>query len=416
MKFDGLDPPYQAVAQAYRDESRRVLATLIRLLGDFNLAEDALHDAFVAAAEQWPIEGVPLNPRTWLVSTGRFQAINALRRRARFDASLTKLAEQVARTEPGEFEIDEIEDDDLRLVFTCCHPALSLDARIALTLREVCGLTTEEIASAFVSKASTIAQRIVRAKSKIRDAEIPYEVPTRAELPERLHGVLRVVYLLFNEGYEASFGRSLTRVDLCDEAIRLGRLLAGLLPDPEVYGILALMLFHHSRRDARESPSGDLVLLHEQDRSRWQRAEIVQATAFLKPALASRPLGPYSCQAAIAALHAEARSHNETNWSQIVHFYDALLNLEPSPIVELNRAAAIAMRDGPAAGLALMDAILERGDLVDYRFAHAARADMYRRLGRRAEARSAYEAALALTNQEAERRFLLGRISQLQHH
>jgi RNA polymerase sigma-70 factor, ECF subfamily len=414
VKSDDIDRPNQAVAVAYRDESRRVLATLIRLLGDFNLAEDALHDAFVAAAEQWPIEGVPLNTRAWLVSTGRFQAINALRRRARFDASLNKLAEQVARTEPGEFEIDEIKDDDLRLIFTCCHPALSLDAQIALTLREVCGLTTEEIAHAFVSRASTIAQRIVRAKSKIRDAEIPYEVPSRAELPERLHGVLRVVYLLFNEGYEASSGRSLTRVDLCDEAIRLGRLLVGLLPDPEVHGILALMIFHHSRRDARKSPLGDVVLLHEQDRSRWHRAEILQATAFLKLALGSRSLGPYGCQAAVAGLHAQARSHSETNWSEIVHFYDVLLRLEPSPIVELNRAAAIAMRDGPAAGLVLMDAILERGDLVDYRFAHAARADMYRRLGRRAEACSAYETALSLTSQEPERRFLLSRISQLQ--
>jgi RNA polymerase sigma-70 factor (ECF subfamily) len=413
VKFNDLEAPNQAVAQAYQDESRRVLATLIRLLGDFSLAEDALHDAFVAAAEQWPIEGVPSNTRAWLVSTGRFQAINALRRRGRFDASLSKLAEQLTRTEPDEFEPDEIKDDDLRLIFTCCHPALSLDAQVALTLREVCGLTTEEIAHAFVSKASTIAQRIVRAKSKIRDAEIPYEVPSRAELPERLQGVLRVVYLLFNEGYEASSGRSLTRVDLCEEAIRLGRLLVDLLPGTEVYGILALMMFHHARRDARESASEDLILLHEQDRSRWHRAEIVQAIAFLKLALVSPPLGPYSCQAAVAGLHAEARSYNETDWPQIVQLYDVLLRLDPSPIVELNRAAAIAMRDGPATGLALMDEILKRGDLLDYRFAHAARADMYRRLGRRAEARSGYETALALTNQETERRFLLGRIAQL---
>ncbi|MBV9102730.1 MAG: RNA polymerase sigma factor, partial [Candidatus Eremiobacteraeota bacterium] len=400
--------------QIYANESRRVLATLIRLLGDFNLAEDALHDAFVAAAEQWPVEGIPNNPTAWLISTGRFKAINAIRRRARFDASLGKIAEELSRHDPGDFDVETIKDDDLRLVFICCHPALALEAQIALTLREVCGLTTEEIAKAFVTKPSTIAQRIVRAKSKIRTARVPYEIPSAGALPERLDGVLRVIYLLFNEGYEASFGAALTRVDLCAEAIRLGRLLTGLLPQPEVYGLLALMLFHHARRHARTASSGDLVLLGEQDRSRWDTAQIAEADALLGKALSHGKPGIYACQAAIARLHTHAQDSASTDWQGVVAWYDALLELEPSPVIELNRASAIAMRDDANAGLRLMNAILERGDLTDYRFAHSARADMYRRLGRRAEARAAYETALALTNQESERRFLRTRIAELE--
>lgn len=399
----------------YRAESRHVLATLIRLLGDFDLAEDALHEAFLAAAEHWPREGPPRNPRSWLISAGRFQAIDTVRRRARYDASLKRLAQQSNAKDDMHVNLEYIADDDLRLIFLCCHPALSLDAQIALTLREACGLTTEEIAQAFVAKPSAIAQRIVRAKSKIRDAGIAYELPSDKELAQRLRGVLHVIYLLFNEGYEASFGPSLVRVDLCGEAIRLARVLADLLQEPEIYGLLALMLFHHSRRNARCGPSGELVLFEQQDRLKWDRSEISQAESYLERALAAKRIGRYACEAAIAQVHAAAQRPEETDWAKIVQLYDARLAIEYSPIVELNRAAAIAMRDGPAAGLALIEEIISRGTLADYRFAHAARADMYRRLGRNDEARSAYADALALTQQEAERRFIEGRIAEIQN-
>jgi RNA polymerase sigma-70 factor (ECF subfamily) len=398
----------------YRAESRRVFATLVRLLGDFDLAEEALHDAFRAALEQWPRDGVPANPRAWLVSTGRFKAIDGIRRRARFVA-IDDVAEQVDAiahdTRPWDGE--GIEDDRLRLVFTCCHPALSPDAQVALTLREVCGLTTEEIAHAFLSSAPTLAQRIVRAKAKIRDARIPYQVPTPAELPERLDSVLRVVYLVFNEGYSASSGESLTRVDLSSEAIRLGRLLVELLPEPEAIGLLALMVLQESRRAARTSREGELVLLADQDRSLWNRDQIAEGSALVERALASRRFGPYALQAAIAAVHAEAATADATDWSEIVGLYDVLLRADPSPVVELNRAVAVAMRDGPAAGLELVDAILARGDLQDYRLAHAARADLCRRLGETAQARASYQRALALTRQEPERRFLERRLAEL---
>jgi RNA polymerase sigma-70 factor (ECF subfamily) len=407
--------PGEAVEAVYRAESRRVLATLIRLLGDFDLAEEALHDAFAAAVEQWPQEGVPENPASWLVSAGRFKAIDRLRRRARFDASRAVLADQLeaARPDAAEPDVDGVADDRLRLVFTCCHPALPPDGQVALTLREVCDLTTEEIARAFLTAPPAMAQRIVRAKAKIRDARIPYQVPARAELPERLDAVLRVVYLVFNEGYSASSGASLTRCDLSAEAIRLGRLLARLLPEPEVLGLLALMLLHESRRATRTTPDGELVLLADQDRSRWDRAQIAEGTALVERALASRRFGPYTLQAAIAAVHAEAPTAEATDWAQIVGLYDLLLRADPSPVVELNRAAAIAMRDGPAAGLALVDAILARGALAGYQPAHSARAELCRRLGRRAEARAAYARALALTQQEPERRFLERRLAAL---
>jgi RNA polymerase sigma-70 factor (ECF subfamily) len=405
----------RATAEAvYRTESRRVFATLVRLLGDFDLAEEALHDAFRAALEQWPQDGVPVNPRAWLVSAGRFKAIDGIRRRARFVA-IDDVAEQVdaiADDTPVR-DGEGIEDDRLRLVFTCCHPALSPDAQVALTLREVCGLTTEEIAQAFLSAAPTLAQRIVRAKAKIRDARIPYQVPTPAELPERLESVLRVVYLVFNEGYSASSGESLTRVDLSSEAIRLGRLLVELLPEPEVIGLLALMLLQESRRAARASPAGELILLADQDRSLWNRDQIAEGAVLVERALASQRFGPYTLQAAIAAVHAEAASADATDWSEIVGLYDVLLRAEPSPVVELNRAVAVAMRGGPAAGLELIDAILTRGDLQDYRLAHAARADLCRRLGRTAQARASYQRALALTRQEPERRFLERRLAEL---
>jgi RNA polymerase sigma-70 factor (ECF subfamily) len=386
----------EVVDALYRSDSRRVLATLIRLLGDFDLAEDALHDAFRAALEQWAKDGVPANARTWLVSTGRFKAIDALRRRARFDASLATLAERLDADPSAAMGWDEegVEDDRLRLIFTCCHPALAPDARIALTLREVCGLTTEEIARAFLTTASTVAKRIVRAKAKI--ARIPHQVPSRTELPDRLDTVLHVIYLVFTEGYSASSGGSLTRPDLSGEAIRLGRLLTELLPEPEALGLLALMLLHESRRAARTSATGDLVLLEDQDRSLWNRDQIVEGVALVERALASRRFDPYTLQAAIAAVHAEASNAAATDWGQIVGLYDVLARVEPSPIVELNRAVAVAMRDGPQAGLALIDAILARGELADYHLAHAARADLCRRLGRRAEACASYEQALSL--------------------
>jgi RNA polymerase sigma-70 factor (ECF subfamily) len=399
----------------YRDESRRILATLIRLLGDFDLAEDALHDAFRSAMEQWPRDGVPANPRTWLVSAGRFKAIDGLRRRARFDASLQDLAEQLDHEANETLMQDQkhIEDDRLRLIFTCCHPALPPEARMALTLREVCGLTTEAIAHAFLTSPSTLAQRIVRAKSKIRDARIPYAIPAREELPRRLDTVLHVIYLVFNEGYSASSGASLTRPNLSGEAIRLGRLLIELLPEPEAIGLLALMLLHESRRAARTTAEGDLVLLEDQDRALWNREQIAEGVALVEQALAAESFGLYTVQAAIAATYATAPNFATTNWAQIVGLYDMLLHAGPSPVVELNRAVAVAMRDGPTAGLALIDAILARGDLADYHLAHAARADLRRRLGQIAAARESYQHALSLTQQEPERRFLARRLAEL---
>ena len=406
---------HETVTAIYESESRRVLATLIRLLGDFDAAEEALHDAFRAALEQWPRDGVPANPRAWLVSTGRFKAIDAMRRRARFDSlDDDATATDVAVVDTNAWADEEsVEDDRLRLIFTCCHPALAPDAQVALTLREVCGLTTEEIAHAFLTRAPTLAQRIVRAKTKIRDARIPYQVPDPSELPERLAAVLRVIYLVFNEGYSASSGNAVTRHDLSSEAIRLGRLLVDLLPEPEALGLLALMLLQESRREARMSREGELILLDEQDRSLWNRDLIREGSALVERALASTRFGPYTLQAAIAAVHARARTAQNTNWGEIVGLYDVLLDMEPSPVIELNRSVAVAMRDGPEQGLALVDAILERGDLRDYRLAHAARADFCRRLGRLAEARAAYERALALTRQEPERRFLERRLAEL---
>jgi RNA polymerase sigma-70 factor (ECF subfamily) len=401
----------------YRSESRRVFATLIRLLGDFDAAEEALHDAFRAALEQWPRDGVPANPRAWLVSVGRFKAIDRMRRLTRFDAldvlgGAADVVDALA-DDPSAGDDDEIEDDRLRLIFTCCHPALPPDAQVALTLREVCGLTTEEIARAFLIAPQALAQRIVRAKAKIRDARIPYQVPSQNDLPARLDSVLRVVYLVFNEGYSASSGASLTRHDLSAEAIRLARLLVELLRDPEAMGLLALMLLHESRRGARTSAAGDTILLEDQDRSLWNRDHIAEGTALVESALSSRRFGPYSLQAAISAVHAETTDAAATDWVQIVGLYDVLARAEPSPVVELNRAVAVAMRDGPAAGLALVDAILARGELLDYRLAHAARADLCRRLGRASEARIAYQRALALTLQEPERRFLERRLAEL---
>ncbi|HEX9704296.1 MAG TPA: RNA polymerase sigma factor [Gemmatimonadales bacterium] len=415
MSEDAAERVRATVDAVYRSESRRVLATLIRLLGDFDLAEEALHDAFTAGLEQWPRDGVPDNPRAWLVSAGRFKAIDGLRRRARFDSSLAKIAEQIDADTSDALESDQdgIADDRLRLIFTCCHPALRPDAQIALTLREVCGLTTEEIARAFLTVPSTVAQRIVRAKAKIRDARIPYEVPSRTDLQDRLDAVLRTVYLVFNEGYSASSGASLTRSDLSNEAIRLGRLLIELLPEPEGVGLLALMLLHESRRAARTTPSGELVLLDDQDRSRWNRDQIAEGSALVERALSSRRFGPYALQAAIAAVHGEAPTAAATDWAQIVGLYDVLLRADPSPIVELNRAVALAMRDGPASGLALIDAILARGDLEDYHLAHSARADLCRRLGRTAEARASYARALGLVRLEPERRFLERRLGEL---
>lgn len=405
----------ELVDELYRSESRRILASLIRLLGDFDLAEEGLHDAFRAALEQWSRDGIPANPRTWLVSAGRFKAIDTLRRRARFDASLGELAEQLDRdANTTGVDPDTLEDDRLRLIFTCCHPALPPDARVALTLREVCGLTTEEIAHAFLTAPPTLAQRIVRAKAKIRDAHIPYQVPSREELPERLDAVLQVIYLVFNEGYSASSGGSLTRADLSGEAIRLGRLLASLLPEPEVEGLLALMLLHESRRAARTSPDGELVRLEDQDRSLWSQEQIAEGTGLVEHAWSSGQFGPYTIQAAIAAVHAEAPSLAATDWLQIVGLYDMLAQVMPSPVIELNRALAVAMRDGPEAGLALVDAILASGALADYHLAHAARAELCRRLGRTAEARAAYERALNLTQQAPEQRFLQRQLASLE--
>jgi RNA polymerase sigma-70 factor, ECF subfamily len=406
----------EKVGHVYRSDSRRILATLIRLLGDFDLAEDALHDAFRAALEQWPKEGLPANPRAWLISTGRFKAIDAKRRLARFDMSRPALAQQFgayASDVGPPFDDENIEDDRLRLIFTCCHPALAPEARVALTLREVCGLTTEEIGRAFLTIPSTLAQRIVRAKAKIRDARIPYQVPSPAELPDRLEAVLQVVYLVFNEGYSASSGDSLTRSDLSGEAIRLGRLLAELLPEPEVKGLLALMLLQESRRIARTSLTGDLILLEDQDRSLWNRDLIAEGKALVTRALWSRGFGPYTLQAAIASIHADASDVAATDWRRVAGLYDALMRVEPSPVVELNRAVAVAMRDGPDAGLALIDAILARGDLVDYHLVHAARAELCRQLGRMEEAKASYGTALVLVRQEPERRFLEQRLDAL---
>ena len=408
----------------YRAESGRVLATLVRLLGDLDLAEESMHEAFAAALESWPQTGIPDNPRPWLISTARFKAIDAMRRRARFDGAQRDLVahmESRANNAPsgneeiGDEEIgdEEIEDDRLRLIFTCCHPALPPEGQVALTLREVCGLTTEEIARAFLVTPATLAQRIVRSKAKIREASIPYEVPAPQELPERLDAVLQVIYLVFNEGYSAAAGAEVTRAELTGEAIRLGRLLAELQPEPEIMGLLALMLLHESRRSARTSPAGELILLDNQDRSLWNREQIAEGVALVEKALNSRRFGAYTLQAAIAAVHAEAESAAATDWRQIVALYNQLVRIHPSPVAHLNRAVAIAMCDGPEAGLTHIDAVLEQGELANYYLAHSARADMYRRLGRTAEARSSYEKALALTQQEPERQFLQERIRQL---
>ena len=403
-----------AIAAIYRRDARRVFATLIRLLGDFDLAEEALHDAFRAAVEQWPREGIPASPSAWLVSAGRFKAIDGIRRQRRF-TSLDEAAEQVAAIadDNAGAEPEVLEDDRLRLIFTCCHPALQEDAQVALTLREVCGLSTEEIARAFLLPAPTLAQRIVRAKAKIRAARIPYQVPEKEELPQRLSGVLRAIYLVFNEVYFASSGAEVTRHDLSDEAIRLARLLHELLPEPEVKGLLALMLLHESRRSARTSRDGDLIPLDEQDRSLWNAAYITEGCELAENALRTNRIGSYALQAAISAVHAEARHSDETDWPQITGLYDALLLREPSAVVELNRAVAIAMRDGPQAGLALVDGLLAGGHLDSYHLAHAARADLCRKLGRTAEARDAYQQAHALAQQAPEKRFLARRIAQL---
>jgi RNA polymerase sigma-70 factor, ECF subfamily len=400
------------VEAIYRSDSRRVLATLIRLLGDFDLAEEALHDAFAAALESWPENGLPANPRAWLISTGRFKAIDRLRRTDRFDSANANVLDRLAQTNAPEVE-EGVEDDRLRLIFTCCHPALSPDAQIALTLREVCGLTTEEVARSFLTPAPTLAQRIVRAKAKIRDAGIPYEVPSLPDLPARLDSVLHVVYLVFNEGYLASSGASLTREDLSAEAIRLGRLLVELLPEPEAIGLLALMLLHEARRPARASSEGELILLEEQDRSLWNREQIKEGVSLVEKALSSRRIGPYSLQAGIAAVHAEARDATVTDWGQIVGLYNVLLQADPSPVVALNRAAAIAMRDGPEEGLKIIDAITAHGELDDYYLTHAARGDLYKRLGRVSDAVAAYRRTLELVTQEPERRFVIRRLREL---
>ena len=404
----------ETIETLYRSESGRVLATLVRLLGDLDVAEEAMHEAFAAALESWSQAGIPDNPRPWLISTARFKAIDGMRRRARFDSAQKDLTLYLeARANDVALTDEEIDDDRLRLIFTCCHPALPPEGQVALTLRELCGLTTEEIARAFLITPATLAQRIVRAKTKIRETRIPYEVPTPQELPERLGAVLQVIYLVFNEGYSAAAGAEVTRAELTGEAIRLGRLLMELQPEPEVMGLLSLMLLQESRRAARTSATGELILLENQDRSLWNREQIAEGVALLEKSLKSRRFGSYTLQAAIAAVHAEAESVAATDWRQIVALYDQLLRIQPSPVVQLNRAVAIAMRDGPAVGLAHIDAVLERGGLANYYLAHSARADMCRRLGRTAEARASYEKALALTQQEPERQFLQARIRQL---
>jgi RNA polymerase sigma-70 factor (ECF subfamily) len=405
----------EIVDAVYRTDSRRVFATLIRLLGDFDLAEEALHDAFTAAVEVWPRDGVPANPRAWLISTGRFKAINGIRRRDRFDASLREIARRMddGATNPMEWDEQVVEDDRLRLIFICCHPALPPDSKLPLTLREVCGLTTEEIARAFLTSTPTVAKRIVRAKTKIREAHIPYEVPSHTDLPERLDSVLRVIYLVFTEGYSASFGEALTRPDISGEAIRLGRLLVELLPDPEAMGLLGLMLLHDARRAARTSPDGELVLLDDQDRSLWNRELIAEGLALVQRGLSSGRIGPYTLQAAIAAVHSEAASADATDWNRIVGLYNLLMSASPSPVVELNRAVAVAMRDGPTFGLALIADILMRGDLQGYYLAYSAQGELYRRLGKTAEARASYTCALDLARQGAARRFLARRLSEL---
>ena len=415
MSTSAVNPVAGTIDALYRSESRRVLATLIRLLGDFDLAEEALHDAFAAAVEQWPTDGVPANPRAWLVSTGRFKSIDRIRRRAKFDKALVAVADRLSSTVAPAPNVDDesVEDDRLRLIFTCCHPALAPDAQIALTLREVCGLTTEEIARAFLTPAPTLAQRIVRAKAKIRDARIPYQVPERSDLADRLDTVLHVIYLVFNEGYSASSGEAITRHDLCAEAIRLGRLLVDLLPEPEAVGLLALMLLHDARRAARASSDGEVLLLDEQDRSLWNRDQIAEGARLVEQALSSRRFGPYTLQAAIAAVHAESPNAESTDWRQIVGLYVVLRRLDPSPVVELNHAVAVAMLDGPAEGLARIDAIFARGELSDYPLAHSARADLCRRLRRTEEAIAAYRRALELTHQEPARRFLERRLATL---
>jgi RNA polymerase sigma-70 factor (ECF subfamily) len=413
MQSEHAAPVRDSVDAIYRSESRRVLATLIRLLGDFDLAEEALQDAFASAVEQWARQGIPANPRAWLISAGRFKAIDRLRKTSRLESTDASALDRIEAAETEVDDPDTVADDRLRLIFTCCHPALSPDAQVALTLREVCGLTTEEVASAFLTPAPTLAQRIVRAKGKIRDARIPYEIPSRADLPARLDTVLHVVYLVFNEGYLASSGDSLTRADLSAEAIRLARLLVELMPEPEAIGLLALMLLHEARSASRTTASGEMILLEDQDRSRWDTRQITEGIELVETALASRRFGPYTLQAAIAAVHAEATTAGATDWAQIVGLYDVLMRTDPSPVIELNRAAAIAMRDGPEAGLALIDAILVRGDLVDYHLAHAARGDLLRRSLRAQDAIAAYERALELATQEAARRFITRRLDAL---
>jgi RNA polymerase sigma-70 factor, ECF subfamily len=413
MNQQTAEPIRSQVDAIYRTESRRVFATLIRLIGDFDLAEEAMHEAFTAAVSQWSCDGMPTNPRSWLVSTGRFKAIDTIRRRTRFDSFLPEIVLDSTENDTTLPDEEDVEDDRLRLIFTCCHPALSPEAQVALTLREVCGLTTEEIASAFLIAPATLAQRIVRAKTKIRTAGIPYQVPSLTELPDRLDSVLQTIYLVFNEGYAASSGTSLTRSDLADEAIRLGRLVVELLPDAEAFGLLALMLLQESRRTARTSSTGDIILLEDQDRLRWNQAQIAEGRSLIQRSLSSPQVGSYTLQAAIAAVHSEASSTGETDWAQVVALYDLLMQAERSPIVELNRAVAVAMRDGFLDGLQQIDDILARGDLTDYHLAHAARADFCRRLGRVDDARAAYQQALALVKQEPERRFLQKRLREL---